>query len=160
SYRVEPYRAPSLVWIQEFLMAPRPAREISLPALKELFEDAFAKIWRGAVENDGFNRLVLGAGLSAREISVLRAYAKYPRQVGIPFSPAYMEDPLVCYPKIARKLVELFSALLDPATRQGADERANTLTAEIGELLDAVTNLDEDRILRRFLNLVRSTLRT
>jgi glutamate dehydrogenase len=159
-YRVEPYRAPSLVWIQEFTMVPRQSRDIDLAAVKTLFEDAFIKVWRGAVENDGFNRLVLAAGLSAREIAVLRAYAKYLRQVGIPFSQAYMEDTLAGHPKCARKLIELFGALLDPATRQDADQRAAKLVAELGELLDAVTNLDEDRILRRFLNLVRSTVRT
>ena len=159
-YRVEPYRASSLVWIQEFAVAPHPARELDFAAIKPLFEDTFAKVWRGAVENDGFNRLVLAAKLSAREVAILRAYARYLRQVGIPFSQTYMEDTLVAHAKIARKLVELFGALLGPASRGDASARAAATETEIGALLDAVAVLDEDRILRRFLNLVRCTLRT
>ena len=141
-------------------MAPHPARELDFAAIKPLFEDTFAKVWRGAVENDGFNRLVLAAKLSAREVAILRAYARYLRQVGIPFSQTYMEDTLVAHAKIARKLVELFGALLGPASRGDASARAAATETEIGALLDAVAVLDEDRILRRFLNLVRCTLRT
>ena len=87
-------------------------------------------MWAGALENDGFNRLVLGAGLAWREVAVLRAYAKYLRQAGIPFSQDYMERALVAYPAIARGIVELFKARFDPALGEAQSaERTTRLEA-------------------------------
>ena len=128
------------------------------------FAEALDRLWSGALENDGLNKLVLGAGLAWREVAVLRAYAKYLRQAGIPFSQDYMERALVAYPAIARGTVELFMARFDPALgAAGSDERKQRIEAVEGRLaaaLEAVTTLDEDRILRRFLNAVRASLRT
>ena len=84
-----------------------------------------------AVEN-----LLLAAKLSAREVAILRAFARYLRQVGIPFSQTYMEDTLVAHAKIARKLIELFGALLGPASRGDASARAAATETEIGALLE------------------------
>ena len=103
--------------------------EFQADDVREMFQDAFARAWRGESENDGFNRLVLSARLTAREITILRAIAKYLRQAGSTFSQAYMEDALSAHPDVARGLVELFRIRLDPAQarrrgRAGADARA------------------------------------
>jgi glutamate dehydrogenase len=148
------------VWLHDIALIFRDGKEVNLAAIKSIFEEAFAAVWIGQVEGDRFNRLVIGAGLPAREVSVLRAYAKYLRQAGIPFSQSYMEDTLAAHPKIARRLVDLFLILHDPANRKDVDTRARGVAVEIDHLLDEVANLDEDRILRRFLNLVQVTLRT
>ncbi len=150
----------SSVWLHDVTVVAREAKSVDVSAIKPAFEETFAAVWEGIAESDGFNRLVLGAGLKVREVGVLRAYARYLRQAGIPFSQAYMEDTLAGHPKIARRLVDLFLTLHDPANRKDADVRAGGIVVEIGHLLDAVENLDDDRILRRFLNLVQSTLRT
>ncbi len=159
-YRIDIAGAKEPVWKQDFAMMTRDARAVDLADLKAEFEEAFTHVWAGALENDGFNRLVIAASLSAREVTVVRAYARYLRQVGIPFSQAYMEDTLAAHAKITRRLVDLFLCLHDPAQRKGADVRSAGIVVEIEHLLDEVASLDEDRILRRFLNLVRSTLRT
>jgi glutamate dehydrogenase len=140
----------------------RPAgdTEVDLERVKGPFEEVFARVWRGEMESDGFNRLVLLAGLAGPEVTVLRAYCKYLRQARIPFSQTYMERTLARNPEITRRLVDLFLTRFDPANQKGAGERAATLVAEIGHLLDKVTNLDEDRILRRYLNVIEATLRT
>jgi glutamate dehydrogenase len=121
-------------------------------------------LWSGALENDGLNRLVLKAGLAWREIVVLRTYTKYLRQAGIPFSQDYMERALTAYPAIARGAVDLFKARFDPALGAAdAPERTKRLEeieAKLTADLEGVTTLDEDRILRRFLNAVRCSLRT
>ncbi|CAN5582458.1 NAD-glutamate dehydrogenase [soil metagenome] len=128
------------------------------------FAEALDHLWDGTLENDGLNRLVLGAGLAWREVAVLRAYAKYLRQTGIPFSQDYMERALVAYPAIARGTVDLFKARFDPALGEAQSaERTTRLGAiekTIAEALEGVATLDEDRILRRFLNAVRCSLRT
>ncbi len=137
---------------------------VDLAKVGPRFAEALDRLWAGALENDGLNKLVLGAGLAWREVAVLRAYAKYLRQAGIPFSQDYMERALVAYPAIARGTVELFMARFDPALgAAGSDERKQRIEAVEGRLaaaLEAVTTLDEDRILRRFLNAVRTSLRT
>ncbi len=115
-------------------------------------------MWTGRFENDGFNRLVLAAGLSARQVTVLRLYAKVLRQAGTAFSQAYMEDALSGHPEIARRLVRLFEARFDPA--QAASLAAVAEIQAIDHALDGVDSLDEDRILRTYLKLILRTVRT
>jgi glutamate dehydrogenase len=118
------------------------------------FHEAFFGMWSGTIEADRLNRLVLSAGLSAREITILRAYARYLRQGTSTFSLAYVERALAANPRIAGLLVRLFFARFG-----GAGDEAK-LAAEIAAALDEVENLDEDRILRSFLAAVQATTRT
>src|SRR5205814_3460783 len=123
-------------------------------------QDAFARTWNGAVENDGFNRLVLGAELTWQEVGLLRAIAKYLRQAGSTFSQAYMEAPLARHPGLARLLVELFRLRFTPPRAADVEEKAHELVRQIEGELDADESLDEDRILRSFLSVIRAMLRT
>ncbi|MGC1210750.1 MAG: NAD-glutamate dehydrogenase [Micromonospora sp.] len=125
-------------------------------------ENAFAAAWRGEAEVDGFNELVLRAGLTWRQVVVLRAYAKYMRQAGTVFSQDYMEQTFIAYPQIARLLVELFEARFAPsaAGMEERRQRSGALVTAIGEALDGVASLDQDRILRFYLTLIQATLRT
>jgi NAD-specific glutamate dehydrogenase len=148
------------VWIYNFGLTHREKPEFDATEIKEIFQDTFAKVWRGEVENDGFNRLVLGARLTWREITVLRAYCKYLRQSGLTFSQAYMEQTLSANPRIARRLVDLFNARFDPRNLSKASSHITRLTDELQEDLEAVVSLDEDRILRSFLAVIQATLRT
>ena len=145
------------VWIHDFTARSQNGLPIDCAMVKEKFQDAFAAVWDGRMEDDGFNRLVLRAGLTAREVTVLRAYAKYLRQARIPYGQDVVESTLADYPAIARRLTALFHARFDP-DRQVTNDPG--LATEIERALDGVKNLDEDRILRRFLNLICHTLRT
>ncbi|MFQ5959149.1 MAG: NAD-glutamate dehydrogenase, partial [Alphaproteobacteria bacterium] len=159
-YRVEPEGDEGGYWIHDFAMESRRGIEIEVPRVREPFQDAFAKIWSNEVEDDGFNQLVLGAGLTWREVVMLRACCKFLRQAGITFSQDYMEETLADNPALARMFVELFATRFDPERADGRDKRAADITKRIDGALDAVANLDEDRILRRFHNLIQATLRT
>ncbi len=188
--------------IQDFEVQPAGRLTFSVEQVGALFEDAFEQIWRGQAESDGFNRLVLGAKLSWRQVAMLRGYCKYLLQTGATFSQTYMEETLNRYPAIAGLLVELFLAKFDPrrealsadelkaagatlavemhalipASVQAAqpalieglgavlsrsrDEQVAAVEKAIGVLLEEVSSLDEDRILRSFVALIRGTLRT
>ncbi|MDQ0943047.1 NAD-glutamate dehydrogenase [Streptomyces sp. V1I1] len=127
---------------------------------RERFQDAFAAVWTGDAENDGFNSLVLGAGLNWREAMVLRAYAKYLRQAGSTFSQDYMEDTLRTNVHTTRLLVSLFEARMSPDRQRAGTELTDGLLEELDGALDQVVSLDEDRILRSFLTVIKATLRT
>src|SRR5215207_5315831 len=127
-HEVKPAGSPP-VWIYDFGLVHRAGDELQTGEVKEIFQDAFARAWRGAVENDGFNRLVLRARLTWREISVLRAYCKYLRQTGSTFSQDYMEDALVNNPHIAKLVVDLFKTRLDPSRHNRPE--GERLTGEI-----------------------------
>lgn len=150
----------SSVWIHDFSMIHAQGLNIELDQIKDIFQDAFAHLWHGEVEDDGFNRLVLGAGLTWRETALLRAYCKYLLQVRVTFSQAYMERTLAGNPAIARPLIDLFYARFNPTGQGNTEAETKRLIAEIKEALDLVPNLDEDRILRHFLNVIQATLRT
>ncbi|MFQ5618300.1 MAG: NAD-glutamate dehydrogenase [Rhodospirillales bacterium] len=149
-----------MVMIQDFGLETRNGAAVNLGAIRGNFHDTFDRVWRGEVESDGFNGLVLSAGLAWREVVILRAYCKYLRQAGIAFSQAYMEQTLANNPTLTRQIVALFETLFDPARAQGADARAARILKALSDGLDSVASADEDRILRRFINLVDSTLRT
>ncbi|MHC6527233.1 NAD-glutamate dehydrogenase [Vibrio proteolyticus] len=146
-------------WILDFSMLHKSEKTVDLREARDRFQQAFAAIWAGNLESDGFNRLVLGASLTGREISILRAYARYMRQVGFPFSQQYIEDTLNHYPDLAKGLVELFSKRFDPKTK-GSQKGQADLIANITEQLDHVESLDDDRILRRYMEMITATLRT
>ncbi len=117
-----------------------PGIELDVERVGPAFEDAFARIWRGDAENDGFNRLIVLARLDWRQTAMLRAYCKYLLQVGVPFSQAYMEETLARYPLLSRLLVELFEGRFDPgagslgkaALREGMEALRTQLTALAG----------------------------
>ena len=158
-YEVRPAEGPT-IWIYDFGLQHEEGAEFQADDVRETFQDAFARVWRGDAESDGFNRLVLRARLTAREITVLRAIAKYLRQAGSTFSQDYMEDALAAHPTIARRLVELFQLRLRPARFEDTDAKARALDRELEAAIDEVASLDEDRILRGFLRVVRAVLRT
>lgn len=147
------------VWISDFAVVYTKA-EFDIHKVNNLFQEAFTHIYLGLAENDGFNKLVLGAQLSWREIIILRAYAKYLRQVGFRFSQAYIEKALIDNATLSKNLVELFLILHDPKKQSKAPHFAATLEHNILQGLENVNSLDEDRIIRRMLNLIRATLRT
>ena len=146
-------------WIHEFQLSGIALLATASAPIRERFEAALVEAWTGRIENDGFNRLVLAAGLSARQVTVLRCYAKFLRQAGIAFSQAYIEDALSDHPDIARRLVQLFEIRFDPA-RTGSSLAAISEIQAIDHALDAVDSLDEDRILRTYLTLILKTVRT
>ncbi|MBW8732683.1 MAG: NAD-glutamate dehydrogenase, partial [Terrabacter sp.] len=116
-------------------------------------------------ESDGFNALVLGAGLTWRQVVILRTVAKYLRQTGSTFSQEYVESALVQNLRLAARLVAVFEARFDPsryAGEPGGDRKAAeaALVERITKDLDDVKSLDHDRIIRAFLGVVTATLRT
>jgi glutamate dehydrogenase len=128
---------------------------------QELFCSAFRAAWRGAAESDRFSALVLRAGLPWREVAVLRGYARYSRQLGSPYGITYMAETLLQYPRAASALVALFRARFDPGLGDAErNDAAGTALTACRELIDAVTGLDADRILRGCLDVICATLRT
>jgi glutamate dehydrogenase len=148
-----------LIWIHDFHVKLEFGWEVDVTEARQRFHETFARVWSGEVEDDDFNDLIL-AGLDWRQVVVLRAYSKYLTQANAPFSQAYVERTLAMNPGIALLLVQLFVARFDPDNRADLEARANAIRADINEALDAVASLDEDRILRRYLNLIEVTLRT
>ena len=147
-------------WLYDFRVQPIEAGDLDPDLVGADFEDAFARVWRGEAENDGFNQLVLRAGLNWRQVMVLRTYCRYLLQIGIPFSQAYMEQTLVHDPELARRLAELFETRFDPDFQGDRPSALARLEAEFRAGLDRVANLDEDRILRRYMRLILASLRT
>lgn len=150
------------VWINDFLMTYASEPKFEIETVKTIFQEAYEKIWFGAVEDDGLNRLVLEAQLTWREIDVFRSYMKYFRQVGFTFSEGYITDALVENPIVVQLLINLFKCYFDPeqAITSKSDEKAQDIEKIIKKELDEVAGLDEDRILRRYLALIHATVRT
>jgi glutamate dehydrogenase len=149
-----------LAWIYDFGLRHAAEDDFEAEGVREAFQEAFAAVRAGRMESDAFNALVLGAGLTWREVVMLRAYASYMRQIGTTFSQTYIATALANNVHIVRLLVDLFETRFSPGftADRATDEEA--LVSEITTALDAVASLDEDRILRSYLGLIRATTRT
>jgi glutamate dehydrogenase len=147
-------------WINDFSLQYTLGSKIEFDEIRDLFQNAFTRIWFGQAENDGFNKLVLGAGLDWRQVSVLRAYAKYFKQIAFTFSQEYIESALNNHTAIAKKLVRLFEMRFNPNELNAQEDHFNQFVSEILTDLDNVENLDEDKIIRQYVQVITSTLRT
>lgn len=145
-------------WVLDFFML-HTAGKLDLEGSRDNFQDAFAKVWRSEYEDDGFNRLVLGAGMSGRHVVILRMFAKYMRQIGVTFSQAYIENTFTRYPKIAKLLVKLFYTRFEPGVKN-LQKKEEALVSRVQEELENVSSLDDDRIICRYLDLIQAALRT
>ncbi|MGW1379008.1 NAD-glutamate dehydrogenase [Streptomyces sp. NPDC002446] len=148
----------TVAWVYDFGL--RMPEHVKGDDARERFQDAFTAVWTGAAESDNFNKLVLRAGLNWRQAMVLRAYAKYLRQAGSTFSQTYMEDTLSNNVHTTRLLISLFEARMSPERQRAGTELTDGLLEELDGALDQVASLDEDRILRAFLTVIKATLRT
>jgi glutamate dehydrogenase len=146
--------------VLDFLMERSDEGAAELPEIKEQLEEAFHAVVSGAAESDGFNRLVIGASLDWRDVTILRAAAKYLRQAGFAFSQDYVETALARNPDIAGLLVELFQTCNDPDVTGNRDALAEAVRHRIDAALNDVPSLDDDRIIRRLRNIVDCVLRT
>ena len=153
------------LWVQRFEIEAETGSVSCGPAALQArsadFESAFLAVWRGEVENDGLNRLVLCAGLDARQVTLLRAVCKYLVQTGLPYSQSYMIGLLAEHAAIATLLLRLFETRMNPDTDTAVRETAEqALATELDQALDQVSSLDADRVLRAFLSVIRATLRS
>ncbi len=150
-------------WVQEFSMLYCLAQHIDLEEVKDEFEDAFARIWFGEAESDSFNRLLIGTRLNWREIALLRAYARYLRQLNFPYSVEYIAETMADHLEITALIVELFLTRFSPVFDGDEDwrgERELDVEQRILTSLEQVENLGQDRIIRQYVKLIKATLRS
>ncbi|MGR4068977.1 NAD-glutamate dehydrogenase [Billgrantia sp. C5P2] len=146
-------------WLHDFDLEHHTATEVSLQKMREPFIEAFKRIWAGEAENDAFNRLVIAANLDWREVAMLRAYARYLKQIRFGMSQDYIATTLTSYPEITQELVTLFKLRFDPERRPDESE-VQACIERINRHLDGVASLNDDQLLRRYMELIQATLRT
>ena len=142
------------------LLASAIDTEVEIDALHARVRGRIRQVFRGDVENDDFNRLVVAHACPPRRSTILRAYAKYLRQIGFPLSQAFIQSTLAGHGDVARELVELFKLRFDPAGDAGVGARTAEQVRAIEAALEGVDNLSEDRVLRQYLALIQATTRT
>ena len=150
-------------WIHDFAFTAAEGLDLDIQQLNDTLQDAFVHIVRGDAENDAFNRLVLTAGLPWRDVALLRAYARYLKQIRLGFDLGYIASTLNNHTDIARELTRLFKTRFYLARKlsvEDLDDKQLRLEQAILTALDDVQVLNEDRILRRYLDLIKATLRT
>jgi glutamate dehydrogenase len=157
-YLISPQGHSSPVWVRDFRLQA-PVATVALDTVKPLLEEVMLKVWRNEMESDRFNALVLRAGLNAQQVTMLRAYAKYVKQIGFAASQPAIEQALGNYPDITGNIAKLFAARFDPEEKKSEEKQAQ-LKKAIEDQLAAVTNAADDRILRRYVDLILATLRT
>jgi glutamate dehydrogenase len=153
----------NVVFLHDMVLERADGGTIDLDRLKRPLEDSFLVIMTGMAENDGYNALVLGAGLYWRDVALVRAVSRFLRQVQVPFSQDYMWKTLYRHGSVAARIVALFQVRFDPRLDIAMEERGHheaEIAAEIETALGKVESLDEDRILRHFVNAIQSALRT
>ena len=160
-YEIKPVRQKS-AWILDFgLLLPADGLT-DRETLAERFADVFRAAWLGECESDAFNGLVVRAGLRWDQVVIIRAYSRYLRQIGSAFGQDYIQQTMLSNVQISSLLVKLFEVQFAPGEIQGAERQtqAGLIVSQIEAALNEVRSLDQDRIFRSFLSLIRATLRT
>jgi glutamate dehydrogenase len=153
----------SRVWIHNFLLEYTLAERVDMQAVRGLFQETFKNIWHGRAESDGFNKLVLGSEIGWREIAMLRGYARYMKQIRFGISELAIANTLCRYIDISRLLVKAFEVRFGLHNNWSIEQRSLAFAdveKKIMATLDGVEQLNEDRIVRRYLELIKATLRT
>ena len=151
------------IWIHDFQLSFDSRITIDLQKVGPTFREAFEKIWFGEAENDRFNRLVLSAGLSWRQVAMLRAYARYMKQIRVGFSQTYIAETLCNNIEIARLLVALFEVRFNPMLKLSITQRLarqQHIQQQILHGLDQVEVLSEDKLIRCYQDVIKATQRT
>ena len=164
TYQIVPGNRPEPVWLHDMTIETSDGQPIEInPEFSHRLEASIMAVVTDRAESDGYNGLILRTNLSWREVSTIRALSRYLHQIRAPFTQDYMWETLRKNAAITATLVALFQTRLDPRlalTDRERTARETALLAEIEEQLKSVAALDEDRILRRFTNLVQSAIRT
>lgn len=145
-------------WISDFRVRYDRQAVIDIDKAKILLQETFAKVWDGQADSDEFNRLVIAGGFNWREVVMLRAYGRYIKQLRFGFSQPFLADVLVRNVSISRQLVDLFRCRFQPGKQDESQEEA--IEQSILNTLEAVNSLDDDKTLRRFMVMIKATLRT
>jgi glutamate dehydrogenase len=162
TYHIKPQAADD-VWFHDMTLESGLDAAVDLVALRDPLQDCFLAVMNGEAENDGYNALVLAAGLDWRDVALIRTLSRFLRQVRIPYSQDYMWATLRKHPAVAAQIVALFHARFDPQLGMAPEQHAareGEIATAIESALGAVESLDEDRILRRFVNAVTAAIRT
>lgn len=160
----DPYKVTSsekVSWIHDFSLdlALEESSVVDLEAVKQNFQTAFLQAWLGKSESDSFNTLILAAQLDWRQVALLRGYARYMKQIGTSYAQDFIAATLVNQAAITRQLIELFELRFNPDLTPD-DKAYAACLAKIEAELETVASLNEDQILRRYLELIQATLRT
>ncbi|MEN7341510.1 MAG: NAD-glutamate dehydrogenase [Pseudomonadota bacterium] len=146
-------------WIQEFELEPPAATtRKTLRSNRHQFAESFALQLSGAIESDGLNKLIAATELDSHDVSLLRTYAKYLLQLGLPFSQAYLEDILCDHAPFAAAVINWFKYRFTPAG-QLRTSRIRKLESHVDATIEQATSLDADRALRAIYSAMRATVR-
>lgn len=157
-FKVTPDKEKSF-WLYDFTLIYSQVYDFNPATYHDVFADAFLSIWYGHAENDPFNKLILGTGLAWRDIAMLRAYAKYLKQLRFVFSQYAIAKTLLDHSLLVKEMVTLFKLRFDPSKVIDLDKQKK-LEEKILTSLNDVTNLNEDRVLRQYVELIMATVRT
>ena len=147
-------------YIYDFSLMYEEDPELDPNKKREFFNDAFINIWYGKAENDHFNRLVLKAGLTWREVAMFRSYAKYMKQIGFSFSPQFIAETLFKHEKAVDILAWMFAYRFNEKYQAKKEKAFLAYGEKLDQLLETIDNLSEDKIIRKYLELISATLRT
>lgn len=157
-YEIQGASQETPVWLHHFTAYPLRVLGASLAAIYPHLINSLSETWAGHVENDALNQLVFTSNLTVREVVVLRAYSKYMHQIRWNYSPSAISSCLAYYPIVTKLLIDLFMAQFDPEKTGKSLEEA--ILTSLEDQFNQVINPNDEAILRGFLNLIQSTLRT
>lgn len=146
----------STVWLYDLSVTAMDVTGEQVQQASERFVETLNAQWFGLTDSDAFNRLLLPVALDWRQIRLLRALAKYLKQIRFGLSEQYVADALRQYPDCTRLLLALFASRMQP---DWAGKDASEWLAELEEAYQQVSSFTDDRLLRQYQAVIMAIVR-
>lgn len=150
------------IWLHDFKLELSAAVEAD-SEFKQRFSEAFLATWRHQCDNDSFNKLITAGQFYWRDIIIFRAFAAHFKQTLFTLDSEAIAQALLRNLNICHLILQCFYCKFDPSQDHTVAERLQAQEAFNDQLLSALENvasLDDDRVLRRYAEVLQATLRT
>jgi glutamate dehydrogenase len=160
--RIQPAHT-SEMFVHRFLVRPKFSRKVDAAYLDTYVAPALERMFCGEEDVDALSGLTASAGLSPREIDLLRTYVSCLWQLSQFASRGSFMKTLRDFPELSLQLVQIFREKFDPEsqlTLTQRSEKIDSLLADFRHELSLVQEVSAFRTLRAMTDLIRATQRT
>lgn len=157
-FQIDEKKLNKKVWIQDFSLYVEDRVTYNIEENKRNLQDAIVAVFNKKINNTLLNKLILKSSIVWREVLLLDAYCKYLLQIKFEYSQDLIKETLVNNATLVKLMIKLFNYRFKPHYKNKEEE--NSVRSKIKSSMLRITSGTDYKIIKKFLELFDSTLRT